>query len=240
MSKTGVAVPVPRRFMVPAEAMGDGAVPLEFIKHNLYSCVALDGGAPIPRDLECFNFIQGQTVPGAGAGAIAATQFHTNMQAARTLPKPKTFTVQTVRVVMLPLDFASGSPTIGDDTVAGAAANLDQVDDSILISQSMTARFEIGEKSYLEAPLWMIPSQVGLGGVAATAIANAAGVSRQQRVSVHTAGRGWDFTRSRPPVLWNQQQFRWRFETRWATNPSPVGDRLVYVVFGGILGREVQ
>lgn len=239
----GQAVEMPRRFLVPPEAMGDGSVPLEFLRYNLYSSVALAGGGatPLPRQIECFNYLRGQTVPGAGGAAIAATAYHTNMQAVRTLPKPKTFVLETLRTLIVPLDFASGSPAVTDDTVGAANANLDQVDDITLITQALTLNFRIGEKDYVDAPLYMIPSNIGIAGVSAMAHANAAGVSTAQRVAINTAGRAWDFARrGRPPVLWNQQTFRCELSALWATNPSPVDSLLLFVILGGILGREIQ
>jgi len=236
------ALELNRRFTLPAQALGEG-VQLEFVHWSLYSAIALDNAA-LPRHVECFNYTAGQVVTGAGGGAIAATKYHTNAQAIRTVPRPKTFTVFGVRVIMVPLEFASGSPVLddgGDTTDATAGGrNVDQVDDLTFL-QCMAARFSIGEKKYMEAPLYLLPANVGLSGLAANSVSNTnAAASAQRRVAVHSCGVAYEFGASRKPVIWNQQTFTFEYLCQWATNPTLNADRYLFTFLDGILGREVQ
>lgn len=239
-----IAHALPRRLTLPEEAMPPGSPPLEFLRWPLYSFGALDGATTIPRELELFNYTVGQTVSGAGGGAVAATRFHTNMMQSRALPQPKVFTAFSMHVVVLPLDFGTAAtPALSDPSTGAAVANDDQVDDLTLIYESCSIRFDIGEKNYVRAPLKLAPANYGLQGLAAASISqtNAAAI-HNRRVAVHSCGIGWDFNRepARPPVLWPLQTFNCKLLCQWATNPSLVDDRLVGVLFWGVLGREIQ
>lgn len=212
---------------------------LELAAWPLYSAAQFDAAA-LPRELEVFNYTQGQRVSSNAAAPAIASQIHTNMLAIRTIPRPKTFTVFGVRVIVPPLAITT-APALADPTSGVALENNDQVDDLQLLLATQALTFEIGEKKYLEAPLWMLPANVGPGGVAASSVSNTNAASIfQTRVALSTCGLAYHFNTGRKPVIWNQQSIRCAFSCQWATNPSLVDSKLVYVVFDGILGREIQ
>lgn len=234
-----LAAPLPTRFALPPEANGEpGGPPLEFVHWPLYSALALDAAA-IPQVSELFNYLPGMTVSGAGTGAIAATQMHTNMSAIGAIPRPKTFVVTGIRVHVPPVAITS-TVALSDDTTGAAVENNDQVDDLTAIVTSCALRFRIGELTYAEGPILAMPANMGVGGVAATSVnANAASVW-QSRVALHTCGLAYDFSTGRRPVLWSSQNFRVQLLCEWATNPTLLDNRLLYVYLDGILGRELQ
>ena len=231
-------------FQLPPQSYGmqgkDGKpeIPLEFVRWPLYSSAAIDGGQ-LPRTVSLFNYAVGQTVSGAGGAAITATRFHTNMTIANALARPKTFTCFGVRIVFLPMSY-DGSPDLKDDTANTAApANIDQVDDFLLMSQSTWFEFKQGDQVEVAHPCHMIPSNIGMAGVAATSVnANAAALNHQ-RVALHTQGQLYSLRRA-PFVLWNQQSFSATLRCDFGTRPTITDDSLVVAVLDGILGREVQ
>lgn len=238
------ALSLPRRFLLEDESRGGGQVPLEFCTWSFYSAVALgNAGDTLPRQVEAFTYVVGQTVAGSGTQAITATRFHTNMAAVKTIPRPKTFTIFGIRIVMPFADYAAAGVALHDPSTAAANANLDGVDDLQLVTESMVCRFKIGEKTYAEAPLLAMPANVGIGGIAATTVSNTnAAALTQQVVALNTCGLGWDFSRhqGRKPVLWNQQQFTFEYLCQWTTNPTMNSNNLLYAFLDGVLGREVQ
>lgn len=215
-----------------------GSPPLDWHAWPLYSCIALDALA-IPRQIECFNYLPGSLVSGAGAAQVAATALHTNATAVRTIAAPKVQVVTSIRIVLPPLAFTS-TTALADDSVGVALENNDQADDVTLL-MSMYFQFRIGEKVYAEAPLWMAPANAGVGGVAATSVSNTNAASVwQTRVALHTCGLAYEFSTGKNPVLWNQQSFRFFFGCDWATNPTLNDTHLLYAVLEGFEGREIQ
>jgi hypothetical protein len=237
---TASAVPLATRFHLPSEAAGPAGGPLlEFHHHPMFSCAAYDAAA-IPRQpIDLFRYLSGGTVAGAGTGAIPATGMHTNAVAIGTIPSPKTFTVTGIRVVIPPLDFTTVG-ALEDDTVDTTEQNDDQVDDLTFLHQLLTVLFKIGDKEYVNHPIWMLPANTGIGGLVATSVHANAAVSVQRRVAIHSAGVGYEFRTGRKPVLWPTNNFQVQLGCAWGTNPTLVDHHLVYVVLDGVQGREVQ
>jgi|KBSSwiStaDraftv2_1062776.scaffolds.fasta_scaffold02978_9 hypothetical protein len=235
--------PLATRFNLPPEVTGElQNIPLELLPWSLYSSAAFANGTAIPRQTQLFNYIRGSTVSGAGSGAIAATRWHTNMEAIQTLPAPKTFLCTTLRVNILPVAVTT-TTALADDTVGTAEENNDQVDDLLAFMFSTALRFKIGESTYVEHPLWMFPTNNGIGGLAACSVHANGSVIWQTRVAAHTRGVAYDFgdaATARRPVLWNQQSFTVDILGEFATMPSPADDKIVQVVLDGVMGRELQ
>jgi len=237
-----LSAPLPTRFDLPPEITGQlQNVPLECVHWPLYSSAAYDA-AVIPRQVQLFNYLRGQTVSGAGTGATSASRWHTNMEAVQTIPAPKTFLVCGIRVMVSPLAVTT-TTALADDTVGTAVAALDQVDDLLKFFHTLCLRFKIGDSIYVEAPIWMMPQNNGIGGVASTSVHSNAAATLQTRVALHTRGVAYDFGDSpsaRRPILWNQQSFTCELLAEFATNPTLTDNKLVRVTLDGIMGREIQ
>lgn len=232
-------------FTLPPEAYGllDGnsqTIPLEFLHWPLFSTLAIDNAVAIPRQLDFFQYAVGSTVAGTGGGAITATAWHTNMQLANALPRPKTFTCVGVRLFVIPLDFTGGNPALKDDTVGVAVENNDQVDDITFLLQTSWFQFRQGEIEEVACPAFLLPCNTGIDGLVGSSVSNTNTASLwQTRVSTHGVGVGYSIKR-RPFVLWNQQFFSARLFNEWATNPTLADDTYIRVVLDGIMGRELQ
>lgn len=221
-----------RRFLAPPQ----GAAGLEMIHQPLFSSAALDAAA-LPREVLFFNYGIGATISGAGAGAIAANRFHTNMDTANFLAAPKTFTVSGVRVLVLPLAYGA-SPALADDTAG--TGNSDMFDDLLLIHDSGIFEFSVGPKTYVQGPLWLLPGNVGLEGVAAvSASSTAAAAVGAQIEAFHTVGRYYAMP-TYPVLISNQQNFGAKLNFLFPVNPTIVDTKLVQVFLDGLLGREVS
>lgn len=231
------AVAIPTRAL-PAEAAGTENTPLEYVSWPLYSCTTFAAGAALPRESQLFGFTIGDNVIGGVAGVVA-TLMHTNMEVPRSVPRPRTFTVTGLRILVPPLALGV-NPALADDTVGTAPENNDQVDDLVRIAFSTHIEFKIGNKNYAEAPIWMLPSQSGLGGVATTSVNANAGQVWQTRVALHTAGVGYRFKTGRKPVLWHSQPFTFGVFCVWPTTPTIIDDKTLYAILDGVLGREIQ
>lgn len=223
----------PTRLVAPPQ----GRSLLEMLHWPMYSAVALNAAA-IPRSVQFFTYSLGQTVSGAGTGAVVATRFHTSMETPSFLAAPKTFTVEGVRLHMPPLAYAA-SPTVQDTVGAAIAADL-AFDDLMLLVGSSAFRFSVGPKDYVQGPLFALPGCYGVSGIGATSISstNAASIF-QRRTAVHSSGREFRM-RTWPVLIANQQQFAAELLNQWTTNPTLAGQRLLFCILDGLLGREVQ
>lgn len=235
-----------RAFTLPMEsygglnANGRPAVPLDFVHWPLYSSVGINA-AVLPREVSFFTYVRGQTVAGAGGATITANGVHCNNLLANAIPKPKTFMCTGIRLLLSPLDHASGAPAVSSVMGAGAAvaaANVDQQTDFVFISQSTWFELRQGEVLEVEGPTYLMPGNSGIGGKSATTLI-ADTDSIQTRVALCTQGVGWSLKR-RPFVLWNQQHFEAKLGCDWATRPTITQERLLYCVLEGIMGREYQ
>ncbi len=195
--------------------------------------------AVIPRELSFFTYTRGSTVAGAGGGAIIANAFHTNIPLPNALPRPKTFVCTGIRILVTPLDYASGAPAVEDLQGAAGLQNLDLIDDLTFLYHSTYFQMRQGEVEEVVGPSFLMPANSGIGGVSSVAvIANAADV-QLTRLSIHTHGIGWSLKR-RPVVLWNQQHFSAQLFCDWTTTPTIIQERYVFCILDGILGREYQ
>lgn len=232
----------PRRMLAPSSF---GARPvLEQIHQPLYSAVALDNAAALPRQVQFFNYAIGQNVTGAGGGVVSSTAFHTNMQTVGFLSQPKQFTCSGVRLRMASLDYAlaGAAPALSDPTMTAAAPTDDDLLEDLLgLLYSGIFRFTVGPKVYTEVPAYQVPANSGIGGVTGVAIADGtAATSRTQRRSAqHGGGRYYRFPMY-PVLISAQQSFSCELIFPWATNLTLNDDRYVWAVLDGILSREVQ
>jgi len=232
--------PMPTRFNVPAAMTGDVETPLEFCYWPLYSAAAYDAAA-LPRELEFFNYTVGETVSGAGVAATSATQMHTNMLAPRTVPRPKIFTCQGIRVICPPMTYTATTVTEKETGSGASYAAATQFADLINITQTGQLEFNIGEKNYVRSPLWNMPANAGVGGVADASAGSAAADVFMRRLSLSTAGQMYAFSTGRKPVLWHSQTFTMKLFFNWTGFGTNQGSTsLIYVVLDGTLGRELQ
>jgi len=96
------------------------------------------------------------------AGQSSKTLADTNMEAAGTLPSPKSFLIETIELYFFPGNIIGGA-----GLAATAALNLDDLYD--LTSVGWLELF-IGSKNYLqEGPLMKFPPSKGLGGLQSAA-----------------------------------------------------------------------
>ena len=250
------------RMLAPAA----GRPALELCHWPLYSCAVLNGNTTIgsatalPRQVSFFNYALGSQVSGndTSGGALAnATRWHTNMETANFLAAPKTMTVTAIRVVVSQLAHGT-SPSISDASggaSATAGTTLAQHAHDVRALQQYALRFFVGPKDYLQAPLYAVPSNAGVGGVAANsfqATATTGAYQFQRTVGTHIAGRSWSLDKW-PVLIANQQSFGAELLCSFdSTVPSSgitgyaagnaqrlIQSRAIFVVLEGILGREV-
>ena len=247
------------RFTAPAA----GRPMLELCHWPLYSTAVLDGNATIgsaaalPRQVSFFNYALGSQVSGNGTGALSnSLRWHTNMETANFLAAPKTMTVTGVRLVVSQLTHTGSVPVIAD--VSGnvsATANTAFANHAhdLLVLQQYSFRFFVGPKDYVVAPLYAVPGNAGVSGIAAnntqgTTSGNA--VSFVRAVATHVGGRSWSLA-NWPVLIANQQSFGAELTNQFGTLTTTTtsfqagsgvrlcGQRAITVVLEGILGREV-
>ncbi len=221
----------------------------------LYSAVGIRATALTNLELSPFSYAIGSTISNnfssPAASSVTATNWHTNMRIARQLPAPEVFVADRLRVVIPSTTLAPGTAggEIYVDSVAGAtgASGLNSANALDLVYlQTLTLRLEIESKIYAEAPLYMFPANVGIGGTANHALgkklsASNNEVNMRQVVSMHWAGEGWRFADSMPPVLTSSTVLdcRIRYEHP-GTGPSITTDRIIWTVLQGRHGRAVR
>lgn len=235
------AAPVPvvqtqaRRFVGP-----DGSL-IEPIEQPLYSSFALDNAA-LPQEANFFGYGVGDLVPGAGNAANQiATLFHTNLDRGGQLSRPKLFTATGVRFHLLPLAFttAANTPELSDPSFAAAAADSDLFEDLLATFWSGFLRFTVGEKEYVNEPLWLCPANIGFDGLAAVSAGANAGAVMSDVTLPNSIGVARSFD-PYPILISSMQSFSMRIRWPWATNPSLNDDRLAVIILDGKLSREVQ
>lgn len=238
----------PTRMIAPPQ----GRAALELVQFPLYSAASLDAAA-VPSQISFFNYALGQTVSSNQAVAPQANRFHTNMETSNFLSAPKTFTVQQVRLVIGQASYST-NPDVQANTqpagTASATATSSTLFNDTLTLGSMAFRFFVGPKDYVNAPLWAVAGNTGLGGTAAVSVASnlaaAAGPPvesgiRSNVVSTpYYCGKSWTI-RTWPVLLANQQSFGAELTNQFTkTNLTLGAVRLVFVVLEGVLGREVS
>jgi len=234
----------PRRLAAPTSL---GGRPLLEPQHQfLYSSVAL-ANAALPSELNFFSYAKGGRVPGAGnASGADATLFHTNLETPGALAQPKVFTVSGIRVFLPDLAFVTtagvlNTPTLSDSSVGTALADADLFEDLLLLAFSTVVQFNVGPKTYVSHPSFLLPSNTGIGGLAGAANDNgtAATLNQLDTTTAHLAGVYYGMP-IYPVVIASQQSFGAKLLCQWTTNPSMNDLRLVFLFLDGILSREVS
>lgn len=229
----------PRRVIAP-----DGNL-VEPLEHVLYSTVGLASGQ-IPQDLSLFNYGIGDPISGAGnlVTAETAKEWHTNLPKGGILPQPQTFLATALRFHMLPITFttaASGATPALADPGFSAAALLDSnnIEDMRILFESMHCTFKIGQKTYVDEPLFNLPGNTGIGGISAVSIGAAAGTHH-----LDVALPRWEgVERSFLPYMIripSQQSFSVNLACRWTTPPSLNSHRALVAMLDGKIAREVM
>lgn len=238
----------PTRMIAPPQ----GRAALELVQFPLYSAASLDAAA-VPSQISFFNYALGQTVSSNQVTAPQANRFHTNMETSNFLSAPKTFTVQQVRIVIAQASYST-NPAVQANTQAAASASATATSSTLfndtLVLGSMAFRFFVGPKDYVNAPLWAVAGNTGLGGTAAVSVASNLAVSagppqesgiRSNVVNTpYYCGKSWTI-RTWPVLLANQQSFGAELTNQFTKTSLTLGAvRLVFVVLEGVLGREVS
>lgn len=215
-----------------------GRAALELVQFPLYSAVSL-AAAAVPSQISFFNYALGQNVTSSGTAAIQATRFHTNMETANFLSAPKVFTVHQIRIVVGQASY-NVSPAVEDTTPASTVSSSPLFDD-LLKLQSMAFRFAVGPKDYVQAPLWSIAANTGLGGTSSSAIASNNGTALSVNTNTpYLCGKSWSI-KTWPVLIANQQSFSAELTNSFVkTDLSVSAIRLVWCVLEGVLGREVS
>lgn len=244
-----LAIEQPREFDVDLPGVDKRS--LEFRDNvPLYSAVAIGPGASslvIPSEVVAFNYAVGGTVSGTGYGAaIPANNWHTNMRIPRTLPSPEVFVIDRARLAMSPLSVTvSGSiyePGIDQDTAQTSASTSMSAIDLLYLMTTLHCRMEMEGKRYIDAPAFMLPANVGLGGVSeVSASTTNAAVVLKRNVAMHWAGEGWRFSDSVPPILTSQTVLDFRVQYQHpGTALLLQADRYLHVILQGTHGRAVR
>jgi hypothetical protein len=221
---------------------------LEFRQNvSLYSTLALDNAAA-PLESVLFNYSVGQTVSGAGNGAVQATSWHTNMRVPRTLPSPEVFVLDRVRFHMPALSVGASNAIAIDQTygATGAVGTVSAIASNnaadLLAMTLLHARLEVEGKRYVDAPLWMLPGNCGVGGVHARALSSAVSTATNAVANVqalHWVGEGWRFSDSMPPILTSNTVLDFRLFNQTTGYAFKV-DRYLQVILQGTHGRAVR
>lgn len=246
MAKTPIAVEASREGY--SNLPGVQGQKLEFRQNvSLYSTLALDN-ATVPLENVLFNYSIGQTVSGTGNGAVQSTNWHTNMRVPRTLPSPEVFVLDRVRFHMPALSVAAASGVAIDQTygatgAVGSVATIASNNAADLLALTLLhARLEIEGKRYVDAPLWMLPGNCGIGGVNARGLSGAGTAATNAVANVqalHWAGEGWRFSDSMPPILTSNTVLDFRLFNQ-VTGYALKVDRYLQIVLQGTHGRAVR
>lgn len=211
-----------------------GAPLLEVITQPLYSAYALDA-AVIPNEVRAFQYQIGDTVAGAGIGAIAATLLHTNMETSGALSTPKVFEVTSIRQVMGNIT----APLTAGTSMPGTVAEPNMLEDLLRVIHGTHLALHVGTKDYAQGPGWLFPGNAGLGGVVATTAFDTVALEQPMIQAVQGAGKPMSLN---PYTIFipSQQSFHCKIRAPQPTTPTMVLARLVWVMLDGRLGREAQ
>lgn len=215
---------------------------LEPIMHPLWSAVCLDN-AVIPDRVQFFRYAQGGTVAGAGTGAVTpATELHTSMETANSLPTPKIALVLGYSIVVPALDSTLTALLTDTQGAAETATVSTLVEDLQRILYGTVFRFEIGGiRTYYEAPTWTLPGNTGVEGVVSSSVNALAAQGPFQVNLTAVQGQGQFLELYKHAILLpSQQTFLAELVAAQATPPTLVAERLVWCVLPAITGREVM
>ena len=214
---------------------------IEPFNHPLYSAAAFDA-AVIPAEVTFFTYGQGNLVSGAGAGAVIASEIHTNLRTPARLSSPKIALITGFSLVVPQLTAPLTAMLQVPAGVGEAAIDLPLVTDLQRLLYGTVFRFSVGgTKEYYTAPSWNIPGNVGVEGVITTDInmPAAGGPAASFYVSVQGMGRFEDLYQS-PIFIPSEQEFQAALIARQPVPPTLVAARLIYAVLPAIQGREVM
>jgi hypothetical protein len=229
----------PRRVTSPE---GDLVEPLEGV---LFSTVGLASGV-LPQDVTFFNYGIGDPIAGSGNLVTneTAKAWHTNLDKGGLLSPPKSFLVTGLRFYMLPVTFgtaAAGASVVLADTgfSAAALADSDNLEDMRTIFESAHCQFMVGTKRYVDEPLFGLPGNIGIGGVAAVSMFSNAGSHHLDVCLPRWEGTPREFL-TYPIRIPQQQAFSCTLAFRWSTPPSLNDHRALVGILDGKIAREVQ
>jgi hypothetical protein len=225
---------------------------IEPIWHPLFSaCRLASGTAPVETLL--YNYPIGGTVSGTGG---TATRLHTNMEQANVLGTPKVFEIHGIRLVLSQINGTADAYTtplenegMATGTALGGfitgASNIPLVSDAMRIIYASYYNLFIGAKSYLDVPAFMLPGNTGIEGDFASALTtlgepnSVASALFHSESLAHTVGMYYSIRRH-PIQIPPQQSFFAAIRFPLPTRPTLDSDRVVWSVWDGSLGREVQ
>ena len=216
----------------PAPDLG---VPLlEVVTQPLYSAIAFDG-AILPNEVRAFQYQIGDTVAGAGTGAIAATLLHTNMEQAGALSTPKVFEVFGVRMVVGNIDAPLTVGTPQPATIADPA----MLEDTQRLFGGVHIALHVGTKDYVSGPAWLFPGNCGIGGLSASGIFDTVALEQIQMQAVQGQGK---YMGLNPYTVFipSQQSFHVKVRSPQTTTPTVSTDRTIWIMLDGRIGREAQ
>lgn len=240
------------RSVVTTGAQGTPGVRAYQSLQPLYSSVGVNNAA-LPSEITFFGYKQGDNVPGAGNfSGVRSTPFHTNMRLGGQLPRPQLFICEGVRfyVPMIAATTTANTPELVDAGFSTTDESVSQLLDSlVLLTYSSWFTLTLGDRQYVDHPLWMLPSNVGFGGIASLAYDDAAAADEGHLdlTLVNTQGALFkmfpfdtiDGVRG-PILLAEGQQLKATLRCQWTTNPSMLDDLLLVAILDGQMTRAAQ
>lgn len=153
-------------------ALPDGTV-VEPLAHPLFSAAVVPSGQ-LPSSITFFGYGQGDQLPGATAGVLAKA-VHTNMDKGGILSQPRHVIATGLRFFVPPVVYdVAGTPTNqsqNNTADPSAVQNDDMLQDMLRIVHSGVVTFEHQDKVLLEQPLYTMPGNYVMGGLAESAVA---------------------------------------------------------------------
>lgn len=160
-------------------------------------------------------------------GQSSKTLADTNMEAAGSLPAPKSFLIETVELFFFPQNTIAS-----DSTTIAASKNLN---DLYQLTKAGWLDLFIGSKSYLqEGPLMKFPPRSGIGGIQVGADSTA-----NTGVRVDYATLGGPVYELDPPILLVPTQ-NFKITLTWASAIDIGANCTIVCNLGGILFRNSQ
>ena len=151
----------------------------------------------------------------------------TNMEAAGTLPAPKSFLVETIELYAFPANTIAA-----DGTTIAASKNLS---DLYALFSVGWLEFFIGSKVYLQqAPLMSFPPRAGI-----TAVQVGADSTANTGVRVDYASLGGPVFQLQPKILLVPTQ-NFKVSLKWASAVTINANMPIKMVLGGVLYRNSQ
>lgn len=224
---------------------------LEPVHEPLFSAIVTNVNVLFPAEVTWFQYGLGGVVSGAGTGAVAARLIHTNLETPAQLAMPKLHLVTGLRVVFntgvdaVLTNLMTASAVSG---AAGAATVIDSAfEDLLRVVYGTVFVFHVGTKDYFVGPTWMVPGNVGIGGVTSSSISDI-GAAADEAVNLgafHSAGKYQALPRF-PILIPSQQNFFAALRAPQLTRPTTgiaadaTTEHLIWCFLDGISGREVQ